>query len=43
LRAVGIKNPDFELLASKAVKGKTLGKFVPLTKDDVKHILMFAE
>ena len=43
LRAVGIKNPDFELLASKAVKGKTLGKFVPLTKDDVKHILMFSE
>jgi len=43
LKAVGIINPDFELLASKAVKGKTLGKFVPLTKEDVKHILMFAQ
>lgn len=43
LKAVGIIDPDFELLASKAVKGKTLGEFVPLTKEDVKHILMFAQ
>jgi len=43
LKTVGIIDPDFELLASKAVKGKTLGEFVPLTKEDVKHILMFAQ
>ena len=43
LKAVGIIDPDFELLATKAVKGKTLGRFVQLTKEDVKHILMFAQ
>ena len=42
LRDVGIESPDFEELASKAVKGKTLGRFVKLTEDDVKNILMFS-
>ena len=42
LKEVGIINPDFEELASKSVKGETLGRFVKLTKDDVKNILMFS-
>lgn len=43
LKDVGIIDPDFDELASKAVKGKTLGRFVKLTKEDVKYILMFAK
>ncbi len=42
LKEVGIIDPDFEELAAKSVKGKTLGRFVPLTKEDVKNILMFS-
>ncbi len=43
LKDVGIIDPDFDLLAEKSVKGETLGKFVKLTKEDVKHILMFSK
>ena len=40
LRDVGIINPDFEELAAKSVTRDTLGRFVKLTKEDVKDILM---
>lgn len=43
LKDVGIIDPDFDELASKSVKGKTLGKFVKLTKEDVKDILLFSK
>ncbi len=42
LKDVGIINPDFDLLAEKAVTNKTIGEFVKLTKEDVKDILMFS-
>jgi len=42
LKDVGIINPDLDELASKSVKDKTLGRFVPLTKEDVKNILMYS-
>ncbi len=43
LKDIGIIDPDFDLIAEKSVKGETLGKFVKLTKEDVKHILMFSK
>ena len=42
LRKVGIVDPNLDEIAAKAVKGKTLGRFVPLTKEDVKHILTYS-
>jgi len=42
LRKVGIVDANLDEIAEKAVKGKTLGRFVPLTKEDVKHILMYS-
>jgi len=42
LKDVGIINPNFDLLAEKAVTNKTIGEFVKLTKEDVKDILMFS-
>ena len=43
LKEVGIVNADLDQLAAKAVKGETLGKFVKLTKEDVKDILTYSE
>ena len=43
LKDVGIIDPDFDELAAKSVKRETLGRFVKLTKEDVKDILIFSK
>ncbi len=39
LTDLDITNPPLEEILDKAVKGETIGRFVALTKDDVKNIL----
>ncbi|MCK5387793.1 MAG: iron-containing alcohol dehydrogenase [Candidatus Izimaplasma sp.] len=42
LKDVDIIDPDLDEIVNKAVSGETIGSFVKLTKEDVKHILMFS-
>jgi alcohol dehydrogenase YqhD (iron-dependent ADH family) len=39
LKDLNIVNPPLDEIVNKAVKNKTIGRYVPLTKDDIKNIL----
>lgn len=39
LKDLNIVNPPLDEIAEKAVKNNTLGRYIPLTKTEVKHIL----